>query len=196
MKIELDATEEKLVSATFNIIRREGFKGATTKKIANEAGVNEVTVFRKFKNKNNLLEITKDYYIQKFIEKIENVFDFTGDEEIVEYLEKNFNELLNLSDEDFSIIKVAMEEVGEISDKKHLISQITDAILDKFEAYFKLQIEKGTIRDVDARVLGTLCYSMTFQSIVLLRVYNHVTDVEKENFGKNYIDILFNGIKK
>jgi AcrR family transcriptional regulator len=196
MKIELDATEEKLVSATFGIIRREGFKGATTKKIASEAGVNEVTVFRKFKNKKNLIEITKDYYIQKLLEKLEAAFDFTGDEEIVEYLEKNFNALLDLPDEEFSIIKVAMEEVGEVSEKKHLISRITDTILDKFEAYFKLQIEKGTIRDVDARVLGTLCYSMTFQSIVLLRVYNHVTDIEKENFGKNYIDILFNGIKK
>ena len=70
MKIELDATEEKLVSATFGIIRREGFKGATTKKIASEAGVNEVTIFRKFKNKKNLIEITKDYYIQKLLEKL------------------------------------------------------------------------------------------------------------------------------
>lgn len=196
MNIELDATEEKLVSATFDIIQREGFKGATTKKIASEAGVNEVTVFRKFKNKNNLIEITKEYYLQKLLDKLNETFSFTGDEEIIEYLQKTFTALLDLSDEDFSIIKVAMEEMGEISEKRDLISQITDTILDNFEDYFKIQIEKGTIRDVNPRVLGTLCYSMTFQSMVLLRINTTVSEDEKLNFGKSYIDILFNGIKK
>lgn len=196
MTIELDDTEEKIVRATFDIIKREGVTKATTKKISAAAGFNEVTIFRKFENKNNLIEITKDYYIQTLISKLEDAFDFTGDEKVEEYLQNNFIGLLNLSDEDFGIIKVAMEETGEASDRKRLISQITDAIISKFEAYFKLQIEKGTIRDVDARVLGVLCYSMTFQSIVLYRIYNDADELEKEEYGKNYLDILFNGIKK
>ena len=69
--IELDATEEKIVSAAFDIIKREGVAKATTKRISSEAGVNEVTVFRKFESKNNLIEITKQYYVEKFIAKME-----------------------------------------------------------------------------------------------------------------------------
>ena len=196
MNIELDDTDEKIVNATFAIILKEGFAKATTKKISAEAGFNEVTIFRKFENKNNLLEITKEYYIQKITGKLEEVFDFNGEEEIEEYLQNNFFGLLNLPDEDFAIIKVAMEEVGEETDKKYLISKITSTILDKLEAFFKLQIEKGKIRDVDARVLGTMCFSMTFQTIVLYRVYDEVSQEEKEEYGKKYLDILFNGIKK
>ena len=195
MSVELDATEEKLVSATFDIIQREGFKGATTKKIAAEAGVNEVTVFRKFKNKKNLIEATKDYYLQKLLDKLNEAFSFTGDEKIEEYLQNTFVSFLSLPDEDFDIIKVALEEVGEISEKKHLISLINETILENFEAYFKLQIEKGTIRDVDPRVLGVMCYAMTFQSMVLLRVNATISEEEKQKFGRNYIDILYNGIK-
>ena len=194
--IELDATEEKIVSAAFDIIKREGVAKATTKRISSEAGVNEVTVFRKFESKNNLIEITKQYYVEKFIAKMEEVFDFTGEEEIEEYLQNNFIRLLNLSDDDFGIIKVARQEVGDVSDQKRLISQITEAVLSKFEAYFQLQIENGAIRDVDARVLGTMCFSMTFQSIVLYRISNDATEIEKEEYGRNYLDILFNGIKK
>ena len=48
MNIELDDTEEKIVMATFSIVQKEGFAKATTKKIAAEAGFNEVTIFRKF----------------------------------------------------------------------------------------------------------------------------------------------------
>ncbi|MDO5819484.1 MAG: helix-turn-helix domain-containing protein [Methanobrevibacter sp.] len=44
--------------ATFGIHQKEGFTKATTKIIAAEAGVNEVTIFRNFQNKNNLIEIT------------------------------------------------------------------------------------------------------------------------------------------
>ncbi len=196
MTIELDETGEKIVKATFDIIKREGIAKATTKKISAEAGFNEVTIFRKFENKKNLVEITKEYYTQRLISKLEEAFDFTGDEKVEEYLQNNFIGLLNLPDEDFGIIKVGMEEAGDSSDRKRLLSQITDAIISKFEAYFKLQIEKGTIRDVDARVLGVLCYSMTFQSIVLYRINNDADDAEKEEYGKNYLDILFNGIKK
>ena len=78
MTIELDPTEEKIVSATFNILRKDGMSKATTKKISAEAGVNEVTIFRKFENKKNLINITKEYYADKFIAKLEEIFDFTG----------------------------------------------------------------------------------------------------------------------
>lgn len=60
---EFNSTDEKIIRATFGILQKEGFAKATTKKIAAEAGVNEVTVFRKFQNKNNLVEITKEYYL-------------------------------------------------------------------------------------------------------------------------------------
>ncbi|MDO5825750.1 MAG: helix-turn-helix domain-containing protein [Methanosphaera sp.] len=51
MLFETESTEEKIIVATFDILQREGLQKATTKKIAFEAGVNEVTIFRKFKNK-------------------------------------------------------------------------------------------------------------------------------------------------
>ena len=195
MKIELDATEEKIVNATFDIIQKEGFAKATTKKISSAADVNEVTIFRKFKNKNNLIEITKAYYTQQIIETLEEVFDFTGDEEIGEYLQKNFYGLLEIPDEDFAIIKVAMEEIGDPSERKHLIAHITDSVLDKYEAYFDIQKEKGILRDIDTRILASMCYSLRFQATVLYRIYNQTSGFD-ESYGQLYLDILFNGIKK
>ena len=98
---EFSSTDEKIIKATFSILQKEGFVKATTKRIAAEAGVNEVTIFRNFQNKNNLIEITKNYYLQSFLYQLEEIFDFNGDEEIEDYLRSNFVGLLNLSYEDF-----------------------------------------------------------------------------------------------
>jgi AcrR family transcriptional regulator len=195
MKIELDNTEEKIVRATFDIIQKEGVSKATTKRIAAEAGVNEVTVFRKFTNKNNLVEITKAYHFQILIEKLEKIFAFRQDEETEEYLRNNFKQLINLPEEEFSIIKVALEDVRAVSDKKLLIAQITDVILDKFEEFFTLQIEEGRIRKVNPRVLGTLCYSITFQSLVLWKVYEGNVEKDGIDYSTEFLDIIYNGIR-
>ena len=169
---EFSSTDEKIIKATFGILQKEGFVKATTKRIAAEAGVNEVTIFRNFQNKNNLIEITKNYYLQS-----------------------NFVGLLNLSDEDFSIIKVAMEEVREIPEKKQLIAQITDTIIDKLDEFFKCQIENGKIRDVDSRVLAVMCFSVTFQSVVLWKIYDEGQTIDGDRYGRAFLDILYNGIK-
>ena len=192
---EFNGTDEKIIQATFGILQREGFTKATTKKIAAEAGVNEVTIFRKFQNKNKLVEVTKEYYLEIFLEKLEGIFDFNDDDEIEVYLQSNFIGLLNLSEEDFSIIKVAMEEVRDVPERKQLISRITNTVIGKLEEFFKSQIEKGKIRQVDARVLAGMCFSITFQSIILWNVYDMQPSVETEKYAKNFLDILYHGIK-
>ena len=195
MRIELDNTEEKIVKSAFDIIQKEGLQKATTKRIAAEAGVNEVTIFRKFNNKKNLIEITKAYHLQILVDRLKGIFDFREDEETEEYLRSNFEELVNLPESEFSIIKVAMEDVRAIPDKKLLFAQITDGILEKFEEFFTLQIERGRIRKVNARVLGTLCFSITFQSLVLWKIYNENDDFDGIDYSSEFLDIIYNGIK-
>ena len=140
---EFSDTDEKIIKATFGILQEEGFTKATTKKIAAEAGVNEITIFRNFKNKQNLVEVTKEYYLNLFLEKLSDIFYFSEDDEIEEYLQSNFIGLLSIPENEFSIIKLAMEEVREVPDKKLLISRITNTIIDKLEEFFNSQREKG-----------------------------------------------------
>ena len=193
--MEFNSTDIKIIGATFGILQEEGFTKATTKKIASEAGVNEVTIFRKFQNKNNLVEITKEYYLERFLESLEEIFDFDEDDEIEGYLQSNFVGLLNLPEDQTSIIKVAMEEVRDVPERKHLISRITGTAIDKLELFFQSQIEKGKIRAVNARVLAGMCFSITFQSVILWNVYDMQPSVETDKYAKNFLDILYNGIK-
>lgn len=191
---EYSSTDEKIINATFEILQREGFAKATTKKIAAEAGVNEVTIFRNFQNKNNLVELTKDYYLQLLIGKLQEIFEFEEDEGIEEYLKISFFGILSLSEEDFSIIRVAMEEVRENPENQLLISEITDVILNKLEEFFKLKIEKGIIRAVNPKSLAVMCFGMLFQSVILWKIYNMDLEFETNYYADDLINIMFEGI--
>ncbi len=51
----MDATSQKIVDATMELIREKGYVATTTKEIAKRANVNECTLFRKFKNKKDIV---------------------------------------------------------------------------------------------------------------------------------------------
>lgn len=188
-------TDKKIIKATFELLQEEGIQKTTTKKIAKKAGVNEVTIFRKFENKKNLIEITKKYYMEILISNLESIFDFNEDDDIEEYIARNFHDLLALPDEEFSVIKLAMEDVRDIPDRKLLISNITSAILLKIEEFYRFHIEKGDIRDINPTALSVMTFCITFQSVVLWKVYNEGSDLENKDFTDNILDVIINGIK-
>ncbi|ADC45994.1 transcriptional regulator TetR family [Methanobrevibacter ruminantium M1] len=194
MLFEKENTEEKIIRATFDIVQREGLQKATTKKIAAEAGVNEVTIFRKFENKKNLIKKTKEYYTNQLIAKLEESFEFNETDSIEEYLKRSFNKILEFSEEDFNIIRVAMQEVKNDDDKKLLITTITDTIINKLDEFFKLQLEKGTIKDLNSKAVSLMCFSIIFQSLILWQIYND-GDLAADYYADEFLDIIFNGIK-
>ena len=191
---EYSGTDEKIIKATFELLQEEGFAKATTKKIAAKAGVNEVTIFRNFTNKKNLVEATKEYYLQILINKLEEIFEFEEDDGIEEYLKISFFGILNLSEEDLSILRVAMEEVRQDPEKRILISDITDVVLNKLEEFFKLKMEQGIIRQVNPKSLAIMCFGMLFQSVILWKIYNHNLDFETNFYADDLLNIMFEGI--
>ena len=54
----VDLTRQRILAAAQQVFSRDGFQGATTREIAREAGVNEVTIFRHFHTREELLHAT------------------------------------------------------------------------------------------------------------------------------------------
>jgi len=193
MKLEIDNTSEKIIKASLIVLKKEGFTKATTKKIAAEAGVNEITIFRKFENKKNLIDATKEYHLKNILEKLDDIFDFSEDEDIEEFLRISFFGILNLEEDDFNIIRIAMEEVRDVDDE-FLISKITDTILNKLEDFFQLQKDKGLIKDINTKSLSVMCYSSLFQSVILWKIYDKSLGFETNYYVDDLLKIFLEGI--
>ena len=196
MLFQNENTEEKIMRATFKVVQREGLQKATTKKIAAEAGVNEVTIFRKFENKKNLIETTQKFYMDTLINKLNETFDYDEDEGIEEYLKKCFNGILEYSEDDFKVIGVALQEVRDDPDRKLLMSTITDTIIIKLDNFFKLQLEKGVLKNINSKAVALMCFSLIFQSIILWQIYGSNTEMEADYYAEDFLNIIFNGIKR
>lgn len=64
--------KEYLILTTIEIIDELGIQGLTTREIAKRQNVSEATIFRHFKNKNELLLSVLDYYIQFDLEVMQS----------------------------------------------------------------------------------------------------------------------------
>ncbi|MEN6330008.1 MAG: TetR/AcrR family transcriptional regulator [Methanobacteriaceae archaeon] len=111
----MDKTEQKILDAALKVFSERGYDGAKTKLIANESGFTEMTLFRKFGTKENLLSqvLTEN---QKII-----LGDFNS--VIAQSLAKNSDEQINfliervveVVDHNFEYIKILLNEKQRIS---------------------------------------------------------------------------------
>ena len=60
-------TKDKLLDSTLSLIDKKPFHQISTKEIAEESGVAEVTLFRHFTNKESLLEILADKFFKMIV---------------------------------------------------------------------------------------------------------------------------------
>ena len=71
--------ENIILKVALELFSKYGYSGVSTKQIAKESGVNEVTIFRKFETKSNLFQQVISKYAKEgnIIEKLRH--DLTGD---------------------------------------------------------------------------------------------------------------------
>jgi AcrR family transcriptional regulator len=86
-----DLTEKRILAAAERVFSRDGFQGATTHEIAQQAGVNEVTIFRHFHTREDLLGATLEHGCAEFDAMIESEEIRKG--ELAEGLERYVREM-------------------------------------------------------------------------------------------------------
>ena len=195
MEVELESIEEKIIKATFDILENEGLKGATTRKIAKKANVSEVTLFRKFKTKENLIKTAKIYHTETIIKKLNEIFDFNETTSIEDYFTTTFYKVVNLTDKELNIIKIGIEEVRNIPKENNLFLKISETILKKLKEFFILKITQKQIRNVNPDILSLNIFSILFQSMILWKVYGKTPKYEIDKYINDFLDITLNGIK-
>ncbi len=77
--VKILSTEDKILKVALELFSKFGYSGVSTKQIARESGVNEVTIFRKFESKSNLFQQVITRYAKEgnVIEKLKS--ELTGD---------------------------------------------------------------------------------------------------------------------
>ena len=194
MEIELDKTEQKIVDATIFLLDKEGMNGTTTKKIAKKAEVSEVTVFRKFKSKDNLLKIAKIYYSDYFLEKISDIFTNYEDTDLESLLKNTWWKLVNFLDNNLDIIKIALDELMSSPEEEKMFSKFSDEVLKNLTNIFQEQIDKGKIRKINPSAAALTVFSVIVEGIIFGKFESKVSNDDINKYLDDFLDIFINGI--
>ncbi len=194
MEIELDKTEQKIVDATIFLLDKEGMNGTTTKKIAKKAEVSEVTVFRKFKSKDNLLKIAKIYYSDYFLEKISDIFTNYEDTDLESLLKNTWWKLVNFLDNNMDIIKIALDELMSSPEEEKMFSKFSDEVLKNLTNIFQEQIDKGKIRKINPSAAALTVFSVIVEGIIFWKFESKVSNDDTNKYLDDFLDIFINGI--
>lgn len=126
---DINENSEKIMSVALKLFSEQGYSKTTTRQIALEAGVNELTLFRRFGTKSNLFQVTTERYVMKshvgdILDNIENLkFEeamIIVIKRIYDYLKLNtklYKVQLKMSDseKDFVRLKLSRELVTVLS---------------------------------------------------------------------------------
>ena len=194
MEIELDKTEQKIVDATIFLLDKEGMNGTTTKKIAKKAEVSEVTVFRKFKSKDNLLKIAKIYYSDYFLEKISDIFTNYEDTVLESLLKNTWWKLVNFLDNNLDIIKIALDELMSSPEEEKIFSKFSDEVLKNLTNIFQEQIDKEKIRKINPSAAALTVFSVIVEGIIFWKFESKVSNDDTNKYLDDFLDIFINGI--
>lgn len=194
MEIELDKTEQKIVDATIFLLDKEGMNSTTTKKIAKKAEVSEVTVFRKFKSKDNLLKIAKIYYSDYFLEKISDIFINYEDTDLESLLKNTWWKLVNFLDNNLDIIKIALDELMSNPEEEKIFSKFSEEVLKNLTNIFQEQIDKGKIRKINPSAAALTVFSVIVEGIIFWKFESKVSNDDTNKYLDDFLDIFINGI--
>lgn len=176
-----EKTEQKILNASLKIFAEKGYNGATVMAIAEEAGFNEKTVFRKFKTKKNLYDSVLikngEKFVQEFMESIDIDIKF---ETPADFLRNFIKNLAKVMLNNFEFFNLSINQSNEI----------LEPMMNNAVEFMGIYIEKNIPnQNIDYKIFGftisSFVYAITLERYFGRTYINYEDAIE--NFIKNTI---------
>lgn len=184
------SAREKIIEAAVLLFGEKGYTATTIREVAETAKVSELSIFRNFKNKENLfresiiLRTTPVALLEGLDEQ------FTGDlrkdlTTIAEtYIQTNLPKL--------NYIWAALLESRQNSEMKRLLHELNSHLVDHLEIYLQTLGEKGYIAPCNYRLIANMFYGQLF--IYIMNVSLNEEDIKLEEYIETSVTLFVNGV--
>lgn len=191
----MDETSQKIIDAAMMLVRDNGYVATTTKAIAKAAGVNECTLFRKFKNKKDIVlqGVSQAGWRANITPEIfENVqWDLQADIEMFmkAYMDRMTPDFVNLS--------IGLRAPQLYEETSALIMKVPQAFISSFTQYLNKMSDLGKIPKADFDALALAVFSSTFGYAFLNASFgNELSKVDKEEYIKSSVQMFIKGLEQ
>ncbi|CAG0990142.1 HTH-type transcriptional regulator RutR [Methanosarcinales archaeon] len=191
----MNETEQRILNAAMKVFSEDGFEGARTRKIAELAGVNEVTLFRKFQSKENILRVVMMKNRDIVLQALDTVFLNENRANFQVNLHSLCENIMKIIEERIDMMIILIAESRKKPEIAGILAPVPEMILMRLTDYFEQQQKQGKMRNVNPRVAALDCISYFFYSNLLRRMLrDNNSSGSKEEF-EAFIDVFLNGIE-
>ena len=187
-----DDTQHKIINATMDLVMEKGYSLTTTKDIAKQAGINECTIFRKFKGKKDI--ILSAMQLPEWNPSLsENSFSYVGDLE---------RDLISFAEVYMKKVTPRMVKLSMGLRTPELFPHTADGILQVPQVFKKVLVNyfqemKEELNSTDYESMAMMFLSMNFGFTFLDASFGEkLTELEKKEYILNSVKIFVNGIHK
>lgn len=148
-----------LLEATITVFAECGNRGATTRRIAQEAGVNEVTLFRHFKSKDELIHAALERFVSRAERRLLPETPADPKAELLDWCRAHYRELLKHR----SFIRKVMSEHEEHPGHCSVGMKASIGIATELTGYFTRLKRSGlSVGDWDERAAASMLMGALF----------------------------------
>jgi len=192
-----NTTKQRLLDATLKLISEKGYLGSTTREIAQEAGVTELTLFRHFGTKEKLFEaLLRNHTFLPRLKELLPELDGLSYGDSLRLIATRF--LLSLKERK-SLVKIMYSEGTIYPEKiKKLYNKFADDLRLTLASYFRGLQKKGLLRTVSPEMAAQLFLGMLFsyfRSEEIMRAGGMKKQTMEKNI-KEFVDIFMFGTVK
>lgn len=188
------SVEERILKAARIIFSKNGYHRSTTIKIAKEAGVNEITIFRKFKSKENLLIAVVKNNLNETLDTLDHILCKEKSTDIKTCIKDLGITLKEFLDDRIDFILMMINEGKIRPDIKDSFTLFRIKLLEHLRDYFIDQINQGHIQKIDPNVLAYALFSFIFYKSLSEKIFEDELLIDDEKTFEDYTEILINGI--
>jgi AcrR family transcriptional regulator len=195
--------DEEVLKAAMKTIVREGYDGATTKLIADEAGINEVTLFRKFHSKENILQAVIMQQRDNALQALTSAFlsreiyedDKGNAPRIATTLTELGDRLIEFMKTRMDLMILLMSEGRRKPSVAKVISSIPQDMIVQLRKLFEEQMRLKKIRDVDPQLAAVTFLGFLFYYSLMKELFNDKVIKENKGILDGFVDIFLNGVR-
>ena len=189
-------TAQRIIQAAARVFSEQGYSGATTRAIAAEAGVNEVTLFRHFGSKKNLmLAVINQRSVMPEV-RTALTGQLTGDYR--QDLLRIGTHFLAMTSERRNEILMTLFEAQRLPEIRDIIAKVPLRRQKVLGQYLRHQIERGVVRDMDPDLAAQAFFGMFFAyaTSYLMLAGPDGAEIPLETVAALFVDIFVEGTIK
>ncbi|WP_411169945.1 TetR/AcrR family transcriptional regulator [Clostridium sp. MB05] len=175
-------TSEKIMKVALKLFSEQGYYSTTTKQIAEEASVNELTIFRHFGSKSNLFQVTTEHYV--IDSHVDYILNDTEELTFEDAMLMISNRIYDLFIQNTKLYKVQMKLAD--NEKEFIKLKLSRKLISVLKDYFEKLNEEDVIKGEPEIMAITLINSLLGAFTVELLSDDTITEISWEDLVKEH----------